>query len=197
MCQSSPLPARQLPTFPSAKPPERAPYQNVRAKWQEWEALGASPDLVRQIRFGARLPWGVDRSSVPPRFSNAYNLSARDDAFAQEELSRWLAHGFAAEITLADAKELRVISPAFVIYGSKPRLVVDYSYVNGYMEDTPFRMERLLDLAPQLCPRDKTGPVTVCSRSTSRTAITISGFVLLTVPCSHFGLETATSCLWR
>lgn len=158
MCQGSPFSPRHRLPFPSTlgatKQSARAPYQSMRAQWKEWEALGASPDLVRQIQFGPRLPRRVDRSCVPRRLANAYKLSPRDNRFAQEEIARWLANGFATEITLADAKNLRVVSPAFVIHVAKQRLVVDYSYVNGYMSDTPFRMERLMDLAPQICPGD-------------------------------------------
>jgi hypothetical protein len=58
------------------------------------------------------------------------------------------------EIGREEADQIGLVVPAFVVQGKKPRLVVDYTTQNHNHQDTPFRMEGLLDLAPQLRPND-------------------------------------------
>lgn len=132
------------------------PYQSARAAWKEWEAIGASPFAIRQLRFGATLPWTTHPSSLPPKFANAYELSPADAAFADAEADRMVRLGYVREISLSEAQLQHFVSAAFVVKGAlKDRLVIDYSVlVNPHLAASKFRMETLLDLAPQLRPGD-------------------------------------------
>lgn len=135
--------------------PVEAPYRTVRHAWREWEKIGASEFALRQIRFGAQLPWTQPPSSLPRRFANAYKLSPSNAAFADAEVDRWVALGYAREISFEAARRQHIVSAAFVVNGSKDRLVIDYSpHVNPYLDAPKFRMETLLDLAPQIRPDD-------------------------------------------
>lgn len=126
----------------------------MRRSWRAWEEVGASPRLVRQIRFGSAVPWKSDPSLLPRRFANAYPLSPPDLEFAYAEVDRYLAAGYVRELSFAEARRQHHVSPSFVVRGHKPRLVVDYSTLNDNIAAPPFRMETLLDLAPQLHPND-------------------------------------------
>lgn len=132
-----------------------APYQTVRRAWREWEAIGATPFALRQIRFGASLPWTSPPATIPRRFANAYPMSAANAKFAELEVNRWVARGYAQEISFSEAQKQHIVSSAFVVNGTKDRLVIDYAaFVNPYLSAPKFRMETLLDLAPQLQPND-------------------------------------------
>lgn len=133
----------------------KAPFQSVRASWREWETIGASPYAIRQILFGASLPWKIPPTSLPRRFANAYVLPPENAAFADEEVDRMIRRGYVREISLEEARKQHIVSAAFVVNGAKLRLVIDYaSYVNPHLASPKFRMETLLDLAPQLRPGD-------------------------------------------
>lgn len=154
MCQRRLHPMRPKPIFPSAKQSKRAPYHPVRAKWNEWEALSASPDMVGQIRgTTVRRPSPVGRRRIERSPTLRQRVQAID---ALQSRSTGGAGAVACErISLgnyAGGGEKTLRRQPCVCY---LRLVVDYSYVNGYMLDTPFHMEHLLDPAPQLCLGDR------------------------------------------
>lgn len=117
--------------------------------------IGASPYSLRQIRFGAQLPWKQPPSIIPQRFANAYNLSPADAAFVTAEDDRWVARGYAREISFEEARQQHIVSTAFIVNGKKDRLVIDYgSHVNPFLDAPKFRLETLLDLARQIRPND-------------------------------------------
>lgn len=133
----------------------RAPYALVGESYEEWEKIGASPWLVRQLRFGLQLPWKSE-----PRFQGTprYSLEPNHSQFAEEEIRRWLRVGFARLATDKEQEHLLrqgKVSPAFVTNtSSKLRLVIDYSTVNESLEERTFRMDQLGDLAAVLKPHD-------------------------------------------
>jgi hypothetical protein len=120
-----------------------------------WAEIGASPWLVRQLRFGLQLPW-----NRKPRNTRAreYNLSPTDLDFSQREVRRWIEAGYCREASGADLRALRragSVSPAFVtVSAKKSRLVIDYSLVNECLDERSFRKDQLADLSPSLRPDD-------------------------------------------
>lgn len=116
-----------------------------------WTALGASPWLVRQLRFGLQLPW---TGAVPYRRPRAYPMGREGADFVQVEVERWLRKGFVRQATTAEARELTragQVFPSFVTQSAgKSRLVVDYKRANECMEARTFRMDQISDLASVL-----------------------------------------------
>jgi Reverse transcriptase (RNA-dependent DNA polymerase) len=130
---------------------ENAPYKRVAAHAHKWQQIGASPALLRNIKYGVLLPWtGQPRLGV----RREYPLTVGDYVFANAEMNRWISHGFAEEITEAEARRIGLVVSAFVVHGSKPRVVIDYTSQNEYLATRKFRMDTLGDLAPQLRPDD-------------------------------------------
>lgn len=130
-------------------------YTQVGARYRAWEEIGATPWLVRQIRFGIQLPW-----TGPCRFQHrsSYDLSPAHQKFAREEVQRWLSLGYVRKANPSQGRRLAqrgMVAPAFVSEGRKPRLVIDYSVVNESLDQRTFRMDQLGDLAAVLHPRDR------------------------------------------
>jgi Reverse transcriptase (RNA-dependent DNA polymerase) len=141
--------------MPTVTEPTTAPCRQVGRSFATWRKLGASPWLVRQLRFGLQLPW---TSEVPYQRPRSYPLTPVDQKFARKEVTRWVNRGFARRATPAESQALRrrgALFPAFVtVSAGKQRLVVDYKRANRCMEPRSFRMDQLSDLAAVLKPRD-------------------------------------------
>jgi hypothetical protein len=131
------------------------PFVAVGRSHQAWTDIGASPWLVRQLRFGLQLPWNRKPRNIRAR---EYNLSPEDLAFARCEARRWVKAGYCREASDEDLRALRragSVSPAFVtVTAMKYRLVIDYSLVNECLDERSFRMDQLADLSPSLRPDD-------------------------------------------
>jgi hypothetical protein len=69
-------------------------------------------------------------------------------------MDRWIAEGFAEEISEPEARKVGLVVSGFVVHGSKPRVVIDYTTQNEVLGSRKFRMDTLADLAPQLKPGD-------------------------------------------
>jgi hypothetical protein len=65
-------------------------------------------------------------------------------------MNRWTNQGFAEEISEAEARSIGLVVSGFVVRGSKPRVAIDYTAQNEFLEMRKFRMDSLGDLAPQL-----------------------------------------------
>jgi Reverse transcriptase (RNA-dependent DNA polymerase) len=103
------------------------------------------------IKYGVLLPWtGHPRRGV----RREYPLPPEDYRFVFNEMNRWVAEEFAEEITEAEARRVGLVVSGFVVHGSKPRVVIDYSTQKEVLESQKFRMDTLADLAPQLRPGD-------------------------------------------
>jgi hypothetical protein len=126
---------------------ETLPYTRVAAHAQNWQQIGASYALIRLIRYVFLLPWtGQPRRGV----RREYPLTAEGFEFASEEMNRWANQGFAEEISEPDGHSIRLVVSGFVVRGSKPRVIIDYTAQNEFLETRKFRMDTLGDLAPQL-----------------------------------------------
>jgi hypothetical protein len=103
------------------------------------------------IKYGVLLPWtGQPQLGV----RREYPLTPEDHEFATQEMDRWITQGYAEEITEAEAQRVGLVVSGFVVHGSKPRVVIDYTPQNEHLETRKFRMDTLADLAPQLLPED-------------------------------------------
>jgi hypothetical protein len=128
-----------------------APYRRVAAHAKTWEQIGASPALIRTIKYGVLLPWtGQPRLGV----RREYPLTPEDHEFATQEMDRWITQGYAEEITEAEARRVGLVISGFVVQGSKSRVAVDYNPQNEHLETRKSRMDTLADLAPLLLPED-------------------------------------------
>lgn len=136
--------------YPSLTPPYR-----VAQSWRQWQSIGGSPWLVRQLRFGIQLPWV---RQIPSRQTREYPLPPAERQFAQVEISRWLARGFVRLVTRAEARAARrsghILSTFMTTSAGKFRLVIDYRQANDCMARRPFRMDQLSDLAAVPRPED-------------------------------------------
>jgi hypothetical protein len=130
---------------------DSAPYRRVAAHAKTWEQIGASPALIRMIKYGVLLPWtGQPRLGV----RREYPLTPEVHEFATQEMDRRITQGYAEEITEAEARRVGLVVSGFVVHGSKPRVVVDYTPQNEHLGTRKFRTDTLADLAPQLLPED-------------------------------------------
>jgi hypothetical protein len=65
-------------------------------------------------------------------------------------MDRWITQGYEEKITDAEARLVVLVVSGFVVHGSKPRVVVDYTAQNEHLETRKFRTDTSVDLAPQL-----------------------------------------------
>jgi hypothetical protein len=65
-------------------------------------------------------------------------------------MNRWTNQGFADEISEAEARSIGQFVSGFVVRRSKPRVVIDYTAQNEFLEMRKFRVDSLGDLAPHL-----------------------------------------------
>ena len=131
------------------------PYVRLGQAADQWDNIGASSWLIRQIKYGIQLPWTREPSSQHTR---RIRMTGEDRAFEEEEILRWVALRYARRATRKEARRLRrsgQLSGAFVTStGGKRRLVIDYRRVNEALQDRTFRMDQLGDLAASLNPGD-------------------------------------------
>lgn len=123
----------------------------MRASLDRWSQIGASPWVIRVLRFGYRIPW---RRPPPPLRRKAYPQPPSDLLFGHKTADQWVASGFVAELPPEEAATAPDVSPTFVIYHPKNRLVVDLSSKNEYMDDRKFQYETLTGYTTQISPGD-------------------------------------------
>eukprot|EP00170_Pyropia_yezoensis_P000031 contig_597_g31 len=71
------------------------------------------------------------------------------------EIDRWLTRGFVRKAKASEARKASWVAATFLTdVARKPRLVVDLSTVNDYLEDRPFRYESLASFIAHLRPGD-------------------------------------------
>jgi hypothetical protein len=107
--------------------------------------------MIRMIKYGVLLPWKGKPSQC---FRREYPISSEDYRFTSAEMDRWIANGFAQEITESEARRIGQVVSEFLVRGSEPRVVVNYTAQNEMLDTKTFKMETLVDLAPQLRPND-------------------------------------------
>ena len=128
----------QSPTTP--EPCLKRYYPTVKNRLAEridfWESIGASKWILKILREGYVLPFVKQSPKV--RFQN--NKSALSSAeFVTNEIKDLLKSGCIKEI---DESEAHVISPLSVVHKStKPRLILDLSYLNQFLTVPKFKFE--------------------------------------------------------
>lgn len=155
----------------------------MRASLDRWSQIGASPWALRVLRFGYRIPW---RRPPPPLRRKAYPQPPSDLAFGHQTADKWVSRSFVAESPPEEAAVTQDVSPTFVIYHPKDRLVVDLSAKNEFMEDRKFQYETLTGYTTQLSPGDHLFSWACRTRSST------SRWPLPTRSGLHF--ESATAC---
>jgi hypothetical protein len=90
------------------------------------------------IKYGVLLPWtGQPRHGI----RREYPLLPEDYRFDFNEMDLWIAEGFAEEISEAEAWKFGLVVSGFVVHGSKPRVVIDYTTQNEVLGSRKFRMD--------------------------------------------------------
>ena len=122
----------QSPTSTTAEPCLKRYYPTVKNRLAEridfWESIGASNWILKILREGYALPF----VKQPPKVRFQNNKSALSSAeFVTSEIKGLLNSGCIKEI---DESEAHVISPLSVVHKStKPRLILDLSYLNQFL----------------------------------------------------------------
>lgn len=128
------------------------PYVSVRAALHEWRAIGASPWVTSIFRDGLKLPW---RAPPPPYCAQPIHQPPNIAAWRTDEIQRWLDRGFVRTAKASETRRAQWSAASFVTdVARKPRLVVDLSYINTWLEDRPFKYETLAAFVSRLQPGD-------------------------------------------
>ena len=123
----------------------------MRASLPQWAAIGASPWVLRVLKYGYQIPWS---RPPPPRRCAPYPQSPADLKFGCATADSWVASGFVYEMSPAEAAAAPDVAPTFVVKHPKDRLVADLSAKNADVQDRPFRYDNLPRYASQLSPGD-------------------------------------------
>lgn len=142
--------ARRLAAEAARTPPDSLATR-VCASLDRWSQIGASPWVLRVLRFGYCIPW---RRPPPPLRRKAYPQPSSDLAFGHKTADKWVSRGFVAELPPEEAAVAPDVSPTFFIHHPKDRLVVDLLAKNEFMEDRKFQYEMLTGYTTQLSPGD-------------------------------------------
>lgn len=143
------------PSPPSTAPSSPRPlYQQLRDRLSAWRAAGASPQVLRWIREGARCEW---TSGPPPPYNlgvslaGPTDLSAQQSAWLENEISRCYATGALED---APPEERSHVCRAHLVPKKTPpgepqkwRLVIDLRPTNAYCREHRCRYETLRSLS--------------------------------------------------
>lgn len=113
--------------------------------------MGVAYWVLRTIQFGFRDPW-VRRP--PPTRSKGYAMPDSEREWCMEEVGRWVEVGYVTRLSQAAGAGSPWVSPSFVVYGGKPRLVIDLRKINNYISRRLFQYQRLAAFAATLVPGD-------------------------------------------
>jgi len=128
-----------------------APYATLLAALRTWAAMRAAYWVLRTIQFGFRVPWA---SRPPPTKSKGYAMPCDEQLWSETEVARWVAAGYATRLSPAAGAGAPWVSPTFVVYGSKPRLVIDLRLINLHIRRRIFQYQKLPSFLSTLVPGD-------------------------------------------
>ena len=128
-----------------------APYSTLLAALTTWAAMGAAYWVLRTIKFGFRVPW---TSRPPPIQSKGYVMPAEQRLWSETEVERWVAAGYTSRLSPAAGAGAPWVSPTLVVYGSKPRLVIDLRNINLHIRRRIFQYQKLISFLSTLLPGD-------------------------------------------
>lgn len=80
-----------------------SPLVKVGLAHRRWSEMGASPWLVRTLKFGLKLTWC---SQLIRQQRNRYKLSPKRGTFVLNEVARWLHLGYCRRAMLVENKSL-------------------------------------------------------------------------------------------
>lgn len=104
------------------------------------------------LEHGLSLPW---RSAPPPYCARPIRQQPAQSGWASRKIQRWVTRGFVRRAKATEARKAPWAAATFVAHAArKPRLVMDLSAVNDYLEDRPFKYESLASFVSQLQPGD-------------------------------------------
>jgi len=113
--------------------------------------MGADYWVLRTIKFGFRVPWA---SHPPPIQSKGYAMPAEQRLWSETEVERWVAAGYTSRLSPAAGAGAPWVSLTFVVYGSKPRLVIDLRKINLHIRRRIFQYQKLISFLSTLLPGD-------------------------------------------
>jgi hypothetical protein len=115
-----------------------ATFARVAAHAEKWQQIGATPTLIRWIKYGVLLPW----TGQPCRGARReYPLPPDDYRFSFAKMDRWVSDRFAEEISESEAGRIGLVVSAFVVRGSKRPVAVDYTSQNEMLGARKFRID--------------------------------------------------------
>ena len=123
----------------------------MRDSLAQWEEIGASPWVLRVLRYGYRVPW---RRPPTPHRAAAYLQAPADLKTGHAQADSWVASGFVTELSPREAAAVVDVAPTLLIKHLRDRLVADLSQKNADMEDRKFKYDSLPRYAAQLQPGD-------------------------------------------
>lgn len=128
-----------------------APFSTLLASVGAWNALGAAYWVIRTIRYGFKVPW---ERTPPPTRSFGYAMKDEELEWCRTEGDRWVLAGYVTRLSKAAGAGAPWVSPTFVVYGGKPRLVVDLRRINENIRTRLFKYMRLDSFLTRLAPDD-------------------------------------------
>jgi len=81
-------------------------------------------------------------------------MPAERRLWSETELERWVAAGYASRISPAAGAGAPWVSPTFVVYGSKPGLVIELRMINLHIRRRIFKYQKLPSFLSTLFPGD-------------------------------------------
>lgn len=143
---------RVLLDKPDVSPNQPPPYEFVRGCLSAWRAIGARRWVLSKLSSGLTLP---RRSAPPPYRARPIRQLPPETRWASMEIARWVRRGFVRKARASEARHSPWCAATFVTDAArKPRLVVDLSVMNSYLENRPFRYESLASFVSQLRAND-------------------------------------------
>ena len=128
-----------------------APYSTLLAALTTWAAMRAAYWVLRTIQCGFRVPWA---SRPLPTKSKGYPMPEDVRLWAETEVGRWVAAGYASKLSPEAGAGAPWVSPTFVVHGSKPRLVIDLRLINLHIRKRIFQYQKLPSFLATLVPDD-------------------------------------------
>jgi len=123
-----------------------APSSTLLAALTAWVAIRAAYWVLRTIQFGFRVSWA---SRPTQTRSKGYELPPDEFVWASAEVGRWVSAGYARRLSPAAGAGAPWVSLTFIVYGSKPRLVVDLRLINLHVRKRVLQYQRLPNSWPR------------------------------------------------
>lgn len=114
-----------------------------------WERIGTPLHLLEVIQHGYRLPFKPEFETPTFCLPNPPS-SKEDETFIKMEIEKLLLTGAVSVLS----KKPKVVSPLFVVRNTaKPRMIINLSKLNDYIECPKFKYEDLGLVSSIICPK--------------------------------------------